>query len=65
MLSRLTNGQALGIIGKISYKIWKLEPNGDMKSYLKNKLEPKALKTLANLDHSLLIPLENQLRNST
>jgi ATP-dependent exoDNAse (exonuclease V) alpha subunit len=64
MLSRLTNGDALGIIGKVSSKIWLLKPNGDMKNYLEEKLYPKARETVANLNHGVLKPLENTLRNA-
>jgi hypothetical protein len=34
MLSRLTNGRALGIIGKIPLGIWKVKPNADMLHFI-------------------------------
>jgi hypothetical protein len=62
MLSRLTNGRALGIIGKVPIGIWKVKPNADMLHFMEEVLDVKARDTLAALDHSQLQASENLLR---
>jgi hypothetical protein len=63
MLSRLTNGASLGVIGSWPGALFSLPPNRTMLHYLEEYLHPLAEQTTLNLDHSLLVTLENTLRN--
>jgi hypothetical protein len=64
MLSRLTNGRALGIIGKVPIGIWKVKPNADMLHFMEEVLNVKARDTLAGLDHTQLQGSEDLLRTA-
>ena len=63
MLSRLTNGSSLGVIGGWNHFMWKKKPNADMLHYDEVHLKPLELRTIQNLDNGLLKDFENLLRN--
>ena len=62
MLSRLTNGAAMGILGKWKLSLWSSAPDSDMLDFLRGQIYPKEQQTLADMDFTTILTMEATLR---